>query len=174
MKLKTLLLLERGMSMGYGSMSSNDIKLRPIPGSFDDVEDWDGITESNEWFLYRETNNWDTKRSGATVYITEDEIPHKYWIKVKTNNLRKSNDTNKMYQERAKKHADKVSRAWMSEAKRLYKSPGYNEMGNKMIVSWKQAFKEALNNPKIKTFIENWGEESAAPIADPVNFTPRV
>jgi hypothetical protein len=174
MKLKTLILLERGMSMGYGSMSSNDTELRPMPGSADDVEDWDGIKEGNGWFLYRETNNHDTKRSGASVYITEEDKPHKYWMKIKTHGLRKAGDTNKMYYERVKKHTDKVSKAWISEASKLHKASEFNEVGNKKTISWKQAFKEALSSPKIKNFIENSGEEEIAPLADPVNFTPRV
>ena len=92
--------------MGYGSMSSNDNELRPMPGSTDDVDDWDGIKEGKGWFLYRETNNWDKRRAAASIYITEEDTPHKYWIKIKTHKLRKPNDTNQLYQERVKKHSD--------------------------------------------------------------------
>jgi hypothetical protein len=135
------------------------------------VDDWDGIKEGNGWFIYRESNVSDKRRSGASVYITETDKPHKMWIEIKTGNLRKPNDTNKMYRERIKKHSNKVMSSWMNAAKRLYKAPGYNEVGNKMTISWKEAFKEALNDPKVKQYIDNWGE---AAISDPVNFTPRT
>jgi hypothetical protein len=171
MKLKTILLVEMGMSLAPGGMTSRDTQLRPWPGSWDDVDDWEGIKEGKGWFCYRESNNGDLKRSKATTYITEGDKPHKMWIEIKTGNLRKPNDTNKMYRERVNKHSKKVMSAWMNAAKRLYKAPGYNEVGNKMSISWKEAFTEAIQDPKVKQFIDNSGGED---IVDPVNFTPRV
>lgn len=174
MKLKTLLLVElteMGMSMSPGSMSSQDTELRPIPGSADDVEAWDGIKEGKGWFCYRETSDHTLNRSGATAYITEGDKPHKIWIKIKTHGLRKPNDTNKMYRERINKHSNKVMTSWMNAAKRHHKSQGFNEVGNKITISWKESFKEAINDPKVKQYIDNWGE---AAISDPINFTPRV
>ena len=160
-------------------MSSNDTELHPLPGSADDTEDWDGIKEGQGWFLYREANNTAKNRSGASIYITEEDEPHKYWINIKTHGLRKKTDTNEQFRQRIKKHSDKVARSWMSAAKRLHKNEEYSPVGNRISISWKQAFKEALNDPKVKTFIENWGEEpikskKTATIADPVNFTPRI
>jgi hypothetical protein len=80
MKLKTLLFLEFYMpprgSMGMGSMSTMDTKLRPLPGSMDDTEAWDGIVEGDGWFLYKEANNWHNKQAGASITITEGK-PHK-------------------------------------------------------------------------------------------------
>ncbi len=215
MKLKTIITLLQEFYMpagvpgasGMGSMTSSDSKLRPVPGgpddndAWDDVQDWDGIKEGKGWFLYREQNHSAKRRSLATVYITEGDKPHKMWINIKTHRLRKKGDTSEMHQEKIKKHADKVSRAWMSEAKRLYKEPGYNEMGNKITISWNEAFKQALKSPKVQSFIDNWGEQAVTPrtldplsypdkskallpqateskktaaIADPVNFTPRI
>jgi hypothetical protein len=171
MKLKTLLLVEMGMSMSPGSLTSRDTELRPMPGSADDAEVWDGIKEGNGWFVYRETTDNSTNRSGATAYITDGDKPHKIWIKIKTHGLRKTNDTNKMYRERINKHSNKVMTSWMNAAKRLYKGPGFNEVGNKMTISWKDAFVEAVKDPKVKQYIDNWGESE---ISDPINFTPRI
>jgi len=176
MKLKTLILLiERGMSMGYGSMSSNDTKLRPTPGGWnDDAPNWDGIVEGKDWFCYMEGNDWQTKRSGATIYINEDEKPHKMWIKIKTHGLRKPNDTNESYKERVRKHTNKVARSWMSAAKKIHNNPDINEAGNPVPITWKQSFREALKDFKLKAHLAECGEQEIAPVADPVNFTPRI
>lgn len=184
-KLKKLIessLTERGMSMGCGSMSSDDTKLRPTPGGQNDnspkwndnVEDWDGIVEGDNWFCYMESNDWHSKRSGASIYITEDDKPHKMWIKIKTHGLRKDNDTNESYKDRIRKHTNKVARSWMSAAKEIYNNQDLNEVGNPVPISWKQAFKEALNNPKVNSHIAEVGEKEIAPLAEPVNFTPRI
>lgn len=167
------------MSMGYGSMTSGDTQLRPYPGSMDSAEDWEGITEGNGWFCYRESNNWDSKKSGASIYITEGE-PTKYWIKVKTHGLRKPTDTNESYRQRVRKHTNKVSRSWITAAKKMHDNPEINEVGNEIQMTWNEAFKKALEDPKVKPFLSGYGEgktnkpkESGA-IADPVNFTPRL
>ena len=188
MKLKTLLLL-KNESAGYGthgsalggSLTSQDTKLRPWAGSMDDVESWDGVTEGKGWFAYRESNNWDTKRSGASIHITEGE-PHKYWIRIKTHGLRKPTDTHESYRQRVTQHSDKVSRAWQSAAKKLHGNPEINEVGNELQMTWKEAFKLALEDAKVKPFIAEWGEGQTKPaqtkatpvIADPVNFTLRL
>lgn len=161
---------EHGTSMGYGSMTSNDTKLRPYPGSADAVEDWEGITEGNGWFCYKESNNWDSKKSGATVYITEGE-PKKYWMKIKTHWLRKPNDTNESYRKRVRNHVGKVTRAWVTAAKRLHNNPELNEVGNPIQITWDTAFKKALDDSKVRPFLADCGESA---IADPVNFTPRL
>ena len=180
MKLKTLLTLinesagygTHGGSLG-GSLSSQDTKLRPYPGSMDDVESWEGVTEGKGWFCYREANNWDTKRSGASIYITEGE-PHKYWIRIKTHGLRKPNDTNESYRQRVNKHSDKISRAWMTAARKLHNNPDINEVGNEVQMTWKEAFKLALEDAKVKPYIAEWGESKKEPVSvDAVNFTPR-
>ena len=180
MKLKTILLLIEGGGFGCatgalgGSLSSHDTKLRPQPGSFDDVESWDGVTEGKGWFMYREANNWDSKRSGASVYITEGE-PHKYWIKVKTHGLKKPTDTHESYKTRVKKHSSKVSRTWVTEARKIYNNPDINEVGNEIKVTWKEAFRRALEHPNVKGNISEWGEESKKkdrqPAIDGVNFS---
>ena len=179
MKLKTLLLLEK--SMGYGSLTTGDNQLRPYPGSMDDIEEWNGITEHEKWFSYSESNNWDLKRSGVSVYVTEGD-PKKYWIKVKTHNLRKPNDTNEGYRQRVRKHTNKVSKAWITAARRLYNNPEINEVGNSIQMSWNEAFSKALQDPKIKPFIAETGESpikqtqknDTSAISDPINFTPRL
>jgi hypothetical protein len=176
MKLKTIILLERGMSMGYGSMTSGDTKLRAMPGKenhLDDGEYWDGVTEGQGWFCYRESNNWDIKRSGASVTITEGD-PHRFWIKIKTHGLKKPTDTNESYRQRVRKHVDKVSKAWITAARNLHNNPEINEVGNYLQKTWKECFEEALNDPKISSFVSEKGETKISPIADPVNFTPRV
>lgn len=170
MKLKTLIILnEQGNSMGYGSMSSNDTKLRPMPRWNDDVSNWDGIVEGKDWFCYMEGNDWQSKRSGATVYINEDDKTHKIWIKIKTGRLRKPNDTNESYKERVRKHANKAARTWMSAAKKMYNDPEINEVGNPIPITWKHAFREALKDPKLKPYLAECGEDK--PSVDPVNFT---
>jgi hypothetical protein len=183
MKLKTIISLIQetygNVGMGNGSMSSNDTELKPYPGSMDDVEDWEGIREGQGWFLYREATNNEKNRAGASVYIHGDENPHKFWITIKTHGLRKPQDTNEQFRQRIKKHSDKVARSWTNAANKLHKIEEYNGVGNRISISWKEAFKEALNDPKVKTFIENWGEEpikskKTAAIADPVNFTPHI
>lgn len=187
MKLKTILLI--GESAGFGthggslggSLTSHDTQLRAKPGSMDDVESWDGVTEGKGWFCYREANCWNTKRSGASVYITEGE-PHKYWMRIKTHGLRKPNDTNESYRQRINKHSDKVARAWMTAARKLHNNPEINEVGNEIQMTWKEAFKLALESVKVKPFIAEWGEGQtkrtqsnvSPPISDPVNFTPRL
>lgn len=177
MKLKTIvtLILERSMSMGYGSLSSNDTQLRPMPRNWeDDSPDWDGIVEGNDWFCYMEGNDWNKKLSGASVYISEDTEPHKMWIKIKTHGLRKSNDTNQSYKDRIRKHTNKVAKAWISAAKDLHKNCGINDVGNPTPITWKKAFKDALNNQKVKMYIANMGEQKIEPISDPINFTQRT
>lgn len=171
MKLKTLIFLEN--SMGYGSMSSMDTSLRPMPGSMDSIEEWNGIVEGDGWFLYKEHNNWHIKQSGASVTITEGE-PTRYKIKIKTKGLRKKGDTNKMLSERIRKHTEKVSRSWISAAKRIRNNPDLNEIGNPIQKSWAQCFKEALKDPKVSGFVESFEESKIPPISDPVNFTPRI
>ena len=170
MKLKTILLHERGMSMGYGSLTSQDNQLRPLPGSMDDAGAWDGIVEGNGWFLYKESNNWHKRQAGASITITEGK-PHKFKIKIKTKNLKKSKDTNDMLYERVRKHTDRVSKAWIGAAKRIKNNAPLNEIGEVQEISWVDCFREALEDPKVKPFIENWEEQS---LADPVNFTPRL
>jgi hypothetical protein len=72
-KLKQLIdesLDERGMGMGYGSLTSNDNQLRPIPGGWnDDVDDWDGIIKGENWWAYIASNDWQKKMSEASIYI---------------------------------------------------------------------------------------------------------
>lgn len=179
MKLKTLIFLEEGgmsypsMGMGYGPMTSQDTKLRPMPDSIDNTESWDGITEGDGWFLYREANNWHNRQSGASITITEGE-PHRIRIKIKTKGLKKSSDTNSSLNERVKNHTDKVSRAWITAAKKIKNTPELNEIGSPMERSWTDCFREALEDPKVKPFIEGCSEEKISAMVDPVNFTPRV
>lgn len=180
MKLKTILFLIKESS-GYGThggslggpISSQDNKLRPYPGSMDDVEDWDGFVEHKNWFLHVEANNWETKKAGASVYITEGD-PKKYSIRIKTHGLRKPNDTNESYRQRVKKHSNKVAREWVSAAKKLHDNPEINEVGNEIPITWNEAFKLALEDMKVHPYVAEWGEsnkkESSA-MADPVNFT---
>jgi len=173
MKLKTILLLERGMSMGYGSMSTNDTKLKPTPGGMNDGPDWDGVVEGKDWFCYMEGNDWNKHRAGISIYITEGDKPHKIWAKIKTGGLRKKGDTNEAAKERVRKHINKVARSWVSEAKRIHNNPEINEVGNPIPISWKDAFLEVLDNPKVKAHLAECGEQEIPSIADPVNFTPR-
>lgn len=178
MKLKTLIFLEGtaygGNTIGMGSMTSQDTKLRPMPGSIDNVSNWDGIMEGDGWFLYKEANNWHNKQSGASITITEGE-PTRYRIKIKTKGLRKKGDTNAMLSERVRKHTEKVSRAWVSAAKKIRKNPDLNEIGSPIEKPWNQCFKEALEDPKISSLIEGFEESKlSSSISDPVNFTPRV
>ena len=91
MKLKTLLFLEFSVP---GSNTSGDTQLRPLPGGMDDISSWDGIMEGDGWFLYKESNNWHQKQSGASITITEGE-PYRYKIKIKTKGLKKKSDTNR-------------------------------------------------------------------------------
>ncbi len=179
MKLKTLIFLdflnEGGMSypsagMGYASMSSQDTALRPMPGSIDAKESWDGIVEGNGWFLYKESNNWHNKQSTASVTITEGE-PIKLRIKIKTKGLKKKGDTNAKLYERVRQHTNRVSSAWVSEAKKIYNNPELNEVGNPIQKSWHQCFKEALQSPKVSPFVEGIEEGKwPAPIVNPANF----
>lgn len=177
-KLKDILhqaLNESGMSMGYGSMTSVDTQLRPTPGGLnDDSPNWDGIIEGKDWFCHIHGNNWQNKRSGATVYINEDEKPHKMWISIKTHGLRKTGDTNEAFKARIRKHTDKVTKAWLSKAKKLHKTLEMNEVGNPIQITWKQAFKEALKDTKVQSYLAGSGGKEIAPVSDPVNFTPRL
>jgi hypothetical protein len=171
-KLKSL--IPEWISHAPAVNATPDVKLRATPGGQndgapgwengspswnDDVEDWDGIVEGQDWFCYIEGNDWQNKRSGATIYINEDDKPHKMWIKIKTHGLRKNNDTNESYKERVRKHVNKVARSWMSAAKDIHNNPDLNEVGNPIPISWKQAFKEALTNSKVKSYITEIGEQ---------------
>ena len=62
----------------------------------------------------------------------------------------------------------------MSAAKKIHNDPEINEVGNPIPITWKQAFRESLKDPKLKTHLAESGEQESAPLADPVNFTPRV
>ena len=96
------------------------------------------------------------------------------WIKIKTHGLRKNNDTNESYKERIRKHTNKVARSWMGAAKEIHNNPDLNEVGNPIQKTWKQSFKEALNDPKVKSYVAEVGEKRIAPMIDPVNFTLRI
>jgi hypothetical protein len=175
MKLKTIIQLSEWISHSPAVNANPDSKLRPTPGGWnDDSPNWDGIVEGKDWFCYMEGNDWHAKRSGATIYINEDEKPHKMWIKIKTSNLRKPNDTNESYKERVRKHTNKVARSWMSAAKKIHNNPDINEAGNPVPITWKQAFREAMKDSKLKAHLAECGEQEIAPVADPVNFTPRI
>lgn len=169
MKLKTLIFLNE-VNMGYGSMTSQDTQLRPMPGS---IDEWNGIVEGDGWFLYKEANNWHHRQSGASVTITEGE-PTRYRIKIKTKGLKKKGDTNAKLAERVRKHTEKVSRSWISAAKKIRNNPELNEIGNSVQKSWAQCFKEALNDPSVSGFVEDFQESKVSSVSDPVNFTPRV
>jgi len=176
-KLKSL--IPEWISHGIAVNRSPNDKLYPVPGSLNDKTNWNkntddssSIVEGDGWFVYKESNDWNKRQSGASVTITEDDKPHKIWIKIKTHGLRKANDTNETFKERVRKHTNKVAGQWISAAKKLHE-PELNEVGNPIPISWKQAFKEALNNPKVKSHLMETGAEDIAPICDPVNFTSR-
>jgi hypothetical protein len=140
----------------------------------DGSPNWDGVVEGKDWFCYMESNDWQKHRAGISIYITEGDKTHKIWAKVKTNGLRKKGDTNEAHKERVRKHINKVARSWMSEAKRIHNNPELNEVGNPVVISWKEAFREVLENPKVKAHLAECGEQEIAPVSDPVNFTPRI
>jgi hypothetical protein len=79
-----------------------------------------------------------------------------------------------MLNERVRKHTDKVSKAWVSAAKRIRNNPELNEIGSPKVKSWSQCFKEALDDPKVKPFIEGVEESEIGTSIDPINFTPRI
>ena len=166
MKLKTLLLLNEFSVPG--SLTSGDHELVP----------WSGVTEGDDWFAYAGNNHHNVGESYCSVTITETDKPVKYWATIKTRGLRKPNDTTLVYHERIRKRTDRAKKAWMSAAKRLHKDPKrVTECGNLIMRSWSEAFKEALDDPRVKTLINKYGEGkmgSQAPIVDPVNFTPRM
>ena len=147
-----------------------------------DLIPWDGVMEGKGYFLYCGANDWDKGSSTATVCITEGK-PKKFWLKVKTKKLRRPNDTNEGFSNRAYDATQKVGKAWVAEAKKLYKEPkSVDKVGNQTTRTLEEAFREALEMPRIKALIETWGEsksitgydkKSAATI-DPVNFTPVV
>ena len=167
-KLKSL--LPEWISHGIAVNRNPDSALQPTPGGMNDGSpNWNGIVKNKDWWAYIGGNNWDKKQSYTEVIINEDDKPHKMWIKIKTGGLRKPNDTNESYKERVRKHTNKVARSWMSEAKRIYNNPEINEAGNPIPITWKQAFKEAIKNPKVKKYLADFGETQI----DPVNFTPR-
>lgn len=162
MKLKTLIFLEFSVP---GSQTSQDTQLRPLPGSIDDRDDWNGIVEGDGWFLYKEHNNWHQKQSAASVTITEGE-PKRYRIKINTKGLRKMGDTKRQFEERIRKHTNKVSGAWVSAAKRIKGNPDLNEIGNPIHKSWAECFEAALQDSKVSPYIQDVS-------IDAVNFTPR-
>jgi len=180
-KLKSL--LQDWISHAPTINRSPDSQLRPTPGGQNeynpnwnrDVEDWNSIVEGDDWFVYKESNDWEKKVSGASVTITEDNKPsHKIWIKIKTHGLRKPNDTNESFKERIRKHTDKITGQWVAAAKKIHDNTELNEVGNPVVVSWKQSFKEALKDPRIQSYIKETGEKEISPVSDPVNFTPRI
>ncbi len=149
------------------------MKLKTILLINESIDDLGSVIEGQGWFCHKESNNSDIKRSGASIYITEGE-PYKFSVRIKTHGLRKPTDTNESYRERIKKHTDKVSKAWISKAKKLHNSPELNEVGNEIKLSWKQAFKEALQDPTLQAHISEIMEtpnERKEQISDPVNFS---
>src|ERR1017187_5842965 len=164
-KLKTL--LPEWISHAPSTNSSPDSKLRPTPGGMNDGSpNWNGFIngQKNEWFAYMEGNDWNKHQSGAIVYINEEgQKPHKIWIKIKTNGLRKDNDTNESHKERVRKHTQKVARSWMTAAKNIHNNPELTECGNVIPISWKTAFTEALNDSKIKSSLTQSGSEAIPP-----------
>jgi len=163
MKLKTLILLNEFNAPGSMTSGNNDL----IP--------WDGVREGKGYFLYCGANDWNKGSSAATVYITEGK-PKKFWLKVKTKGLRRPQDTNEGFSNRAYDATQKVGKAWCSEAKKLYKEPkSIDKVGNTTMRTLEEAFREALSLPRIKAVIESWGEsQETAEIVDPINFTPKV
>jgi hypothetical protein len=167
-KLKQLIdesLDERGMGMGYGSLTSNDNQLRPIPGGWnDDVDDWDGIIKGENWWAYIASNDWQKKMSEASIYINENDKPYKFHIKIKTHGLKKPTDTNESFKEKVRKHTKKVTREWINAAKKLHETE-LNEVGNEISKSWKECFENSIS------FIEKSIYEWNGKEIDPVNFT---
>jgi hypothetical protein len=185
MRLKTLIRIAEWISHAPTVNRNPDDRLRAMPGglndnnpNFDDNtwdsghDSWDSIVEGKDWFCYIESNDWQNKKAGATVYINEGDTSHKIWIKIKSHGLKKPTDTNRSFQERVRKHINKIAKSWVSEAKKIHNNPEINEVGNPVPVSWKQAFQEAIKSPKITGYVSDKGEASGV-IADPVNFTPR-
>jgi hypothetical protein len=196
-KLKTLLYLNEWFTKtqmaGMTPTSGDNNKLRPVPGSANDtpdwdndVESWDGLKEGTNWFAYRGSNNWQEGNTKSVVCITEDnDKPRKFWIKIKTKGLRKPNDTHSSYNERVKKHGDKITKMWITTAKKLHNDPKkITEVGNKIMRNWSESFCEALKELEIKGLIEASGESQITGydnspdddgiLADPINFTPRI
>ena len=173
MKLKTIIQLSEWISHAPAMNRNPDSQLRPVPGGWnDDSPNWDGVVEGKDWFCYMEGNDWHNHVAGASVYINEEgDRPHKVWVKIKTHGLRKKGDTNELFKERVQKHIKKVAGSWTSAAKKLHNNPELNEVGNPVPISWRQAFREATQDPKVKAHLADCGE---AAIADPVNFTPRI
>lgn len=178
-KLKSL--LSEWISHGIAMNRNPDVKLRATPGGQNDgskgwnegVEDWDGVIKGDgNWWGYVAGNDWNKKQAGVDIYITEDDEPHKISIKIKTHGLRKTNDTNESFKERVRKHAHKVARSWMTKAKEIHNNVELNEVGNPITVSWRRAFKEALNSPKVKGLVAEFKEKELSTICDPINFTP--
>ena len=180
MKLKTLIQISEWISHGPAINRSPDDKLYATPGGMNDgspnwsePNNWDGVVEGKDWWGYTGGNDWNKKQSYSEIYINEDEKPYKIWIKIKTHGLRKTNDTNETYKERVRKHTNKVARSWMGEAKKIHNNPEINEVGNPVPITWKQAFREALKNSKVKAHLADCGEQEMTPLEDPINFTPR-
>lgn len=169
-------LLNEWISHGIAMNRNPDVKLRATPGGQNDgvpgwnesVEDWDGIIkgQKGEWFAHVAGNDWDKRQSYTEVIITEDDKPHKMWIKIKTHGLRKAGDTNETYKERVRKHSRKITSKWISAAKKLHEVE-LNEVGNEIKKYWKESFKNSLES--IKQYIAESGEFGI----DPINFTYR-
>jgi hypothetical protein len=178
-QLKQLTSINEWISHGVAVNRTPDSKLRATPGGQNDgavgwnegVGDWENIIKGKDWFLHLESNDWHNKMSGASIYINEDDKPYKISIKIKTHGLRKNGDTNEIYKERIRKHTHKVARSWMSKAKEIHNNTELNEAGNPITVSWKRAFKEALNDPKVMGLVAETSEKEMSVVSDPVNFT---
>jgi hypothetical protein len=174
-RLKQSVNVNEWISHGNAVNRTPDSKLRATPGGQNDgakgwnegVEDWGGVIKGDgDWWGYVAGNDWNKKRAGVDIYITEDDKPHKISIKIKTHGLRKKGDTNETFKERVRKHAHKVARSWISAAKKLHETE-LNEVGNEIKKYWKESFKNSLES--IKQYIVESGESDI----DSVNFTHR-
>jgi hypothetical protein len=108
---------------------------------------FENFQENKEWFVYEGSNN-------ITV-IFEDNSRQTFKI-----HFHKSRGPDR------DKWRTKAARTWKKLAMEFRKNAGLTEVGNPIVIPWQQCFKEALNHPEMKEYVDDL---RATPIFEWIN-----
>jgi len=98
---------------------------------------FENFHENKDWFIYEGENK--------IVVIFPDNSKQSFKIHFHKNRLQKDKET----------HRNKAARTWKKLATEIRKNTDLNEAGNPVTISWQECFKNALNHPEMKEFIDD-------------------
>lgn len=121
-------------------------------------ENWDKVAEGPGWAFYIGGNDWEVCVTFAWVVFGSDDANRRLWMDIKfpdevqTQSVSSAGEKAKP----AKTFAEKAWRAWLRLAKAAHRNKNHGSR------SWLNAFKSALEDKSMKTFIKRSGEETTS------------